>query len=389
MQAHAALALCVLHRQVEEPVEVRAGDLVLAGLDPLEDQPRGEMAQVHGDALVHPPHALVADLPRMPAHEAPEHVARPVPAGGIEREAVVDGVDPGQHALAEVALHPAPVPLHAHRLSETDVHVRMLEQEVALDQQFLGKPPGQPAAREHVRAPAQQVVSDAHRPEGDVRGHDAGGLARCGEQRRGVRQPEVPGPGFDLARAPGVGRRAHRLLERIEGEPQHRRAGVVPAPLPGGARVHAEVALLVEHPPVLDHAALGEDHDLASAQDLAREEGEQARMVVGDGAHADEVVGEGVAFDEEVGPGHGAAVRAGLDVDEVLGDEGLEAREVVEEEDVALGELVAGLVQLQVDPEEAAQHREQPGRPSVRRGVDLEIHRRSTSRAVNGSGDDK
>ena len=63
-------------------------------------------------------------------------------------------------------------------------------------------------------------------------------------------------------------------FECLKGERENSSPRVVFASLPGGARIDAVAAFAVQNPPVLHHAALGENDDLAAAKDLFGKERE-------------------------------------------------------------------------------------------------------------------
>ena len=75
-------------------------------------------------------------------------------------------------------------------------------------------------------------------------------------------------------------------LEHVQGKRQYRRAAMMLPALLGRRRKNAEFAVAVENPAVFYHAAFGEHHDLAPAQDFGGQECQQTRLVVGHGADA-------------------------------------------------------------------------------------------------------
>ena len=58
-------------------------------------------------------------------------------------------------------------------------------------------------------------------------------------------------------------------------------------------------------------------------------------MIVGNRADASQVIREGIVLDKELASSNGTAIGAALFVNQILGNEGFKAREVVEDEDVA------------------------------------------------------
>ena len=76
------------------------------------------------------------------------------------------------------------------------------------------------------------------------------------------------------------------FLEDVQSERQNRRAAMMLPALLGRWRENAEFAVAVEKPAIFDHAAFGEHHDLAPAQDFGGQECQQARLFVGHGAEA-------------------------------------------------------------------------------------------------------
>ncbi len=128
---------------------------------------------------------------------------------------------------------------------------------------------------------------------------------------------------------------------------------MVLAPLVGGARKDAVLAPLVEHPLVLDHAALGKYDDLAAVQNFAHQERKQVRQAVRHHADGVEKLAETIVAREKFRRRDRTAIGTGRLVDQVLRNEGLEAGEVIEQKDIALVYRVgvAGFVLVQLDVE--------------------------------------
>ncbi len=80
-----------------------------------------------------------------------------------------------------------------------------------------------------------------------------------------------------------------------------------------------------------------------------------------------------ITLAEELGRGHRTAQGTGVAVDQVLGDEGLEAGEVVEQEDVTGLDLALLMVELDIDLEQLFQHGQGTPGPLVHAGADLQI----------------
>jgi len=93
-------------------------------------------------------------------------------------------------------------------------------------------------------------------------------------------------------------------------------------------------------------------------------------MVIGYRSHAQQIVGKCRSLDEEILRGQRAAQGPGFLVDQVLGEEGLEACKVVEEKDVSRVHL-ALMVQLEIDSQNLLQNREDSYGPLISGRVDL------------------
>ena len=371
VQVIVGAVLQVLDRQVEPVMEIVGLDAALAGFEGVQQQPRGDVAEVDGNRLVHAFHVVVSDPVRFLAHAEGMDATAPVAAVGIQREQFIQAVetvyDIGQHLF----LPPVPVAIHFQRFGEADVHVGLAQQQVALDQQLLGEATVDALVEQPCRL-VQQIVADAQGVEGDVGGHDPGRLEGADEQCLAVLETELFGPAVDAFVIAARVVAQQRGLEGIQGQRDDRRATMLLASFHGGSRVDAETPLGIQHPLVLDHAALGKDHQLAPVQHLAGQKGEQPRQVVRH--HADGAQKGAEAFVvEEFGCGYGTAIDPGLFVHQVLRDKGFEAGEVVEQEDVAPLDQAPGVVrrigvQLHLQFQQAPGDAESPGHPVVGAG---------------------
>ena len=93
-------------------------------------------------------------------------------------------------------------------------------------------------------------------------------------------------------------------------------------------------------------------------------------MVIGYRSHAQQVVGKGRSLAEEILRCHRPAQGPGFLVDQVLGEEGLEAGKVVEEKNVSRVNLVL-MMQLEIDSQYLLQNGEDSYRPLISGRVDL------------------
>ena len=266
----------------------------------------------------------------------------------------------------------APALPHRNRGRQADVHVGFPQQQIAFDQQFL-----QVAAFEtgtqalgHLEQP---VGLHPQGKEGDVGRHDPGRLAAALQQDLHALQPQGFAPAPQPVPVTVGGGLQDDLLEQVQPQGEHGGAGMLLAPAPGGAGVDAVAAVAVDHPAVLDHAALREDHDLVPLEDFRGQQGQQPGVVVGHGAGGAQQPGQaGIDF-EQFPVGDGVAVGAAVLVDQVLGDEGFETGELVEDEDLALAQVVAGVVEFDVQAQKTAGEAEQLDRVLVEAAVDREV----------------
>ncbi|BCX80703.1 hypothetical protein MIT9_P0279 [Methylomarinovum caldicuralii] len=219
----------------------------------------------------------------------------------------------------------------------------------------------------------QPVGFQAQGEEGDVGRHDPGRGAAALQQGLGVLQPKRPVPALQLGIVAVGGGPQDGLFEQVQPQGEDRGAGVLLAPAAGGAGVDAVAAAAVDHPAVLDHAAFGKDDDLVALEDLPGQQRQQPGMVVGHGAGgAQQLCQVGVDF-EQLAVGDGITVSPAMLVEQVLGNQGLEAGEMIENEDLALPDVVVGIVKLDVQAQKAPGEAEQADRAVVEAGVDVEI----------------
>jgi hypothetical protein len=168
-----------------------------------------------------------------------------------------------------------PAILYQHGIAQPDIHVRVTQQNISFDEQFLRQSSAQ-ASVEKFRALTQKIVTDANGIEGNVRRHNLSGTPGSVQQYLTAFQLQGFGPGIDTARVARFMGSHDGALERLECEPQDGGAGVLLAPQLGGSRVNAVRAPRIEHAPVLYHTAFGKHHNFAPPQDLFGEEGQQA-----------------------------------------------------------------------------------------------------------------
>jgi hypothetical protein len=139
------------------------------------------------------------------------------------------------------------------------------------------------------------------------------------------------------------------------------------------ARVDAEFAALVHHLAILDHAAFREHDDLAATQDVHRQHFHQVRMVVGYHAQVAQQLCEAIVAGEERAGGDGAAEIACFAVDQVLRDERLHAREVIEQKYLAMIDLALFVMHLDAQAEHFAHLVEGARAPIVGLLVQIEV----------------
>jgi hypothetical protein len=143
----------------------------------------------------------------------------------------------------------------------------------------------------------------------------------------------------------------------------------------GAARKHVVFAAMVDHAFVLDHAALGEDDQLAAVQQFARQERKQVGQIVRDDTDRIEELAETFVAFEKLRRRDRAAIGAGCFVDQVLGNKGFKAREMVEQENIALVYgiviAIAVLVQLDVEFEQFAGSAKRLNAKVIDPGIDI------------------
>ena len=174
-----------------------------------------------------------------------------------------------------------------------DIHVGFLQQDIAFDQQFLARLVSNLPAKE-LNTPVQDIVVIADRIEGDVAGHDLGRFPCRRDHHLQIPHAQRRDPAIKAVFLSGLMDRQDAALEHFQRDGDGRRALVMFAVGLVGRGKDAVAALVVDNPPVLDHSAFREDDNLAAAQDLGRQEGQKARMIVRHGPHTPEEFGKGL-----------------------------------------------------------------------------------------------
>lgn len=293
----------------------------------------------------------------------------PVPWLLTQVEDIIQRFDMRRDLVHDVMGMPVPDAAGIDRLAHADIHVGVPEDDVALDQQFLGLAHAQPPGKQ-IDAFEQQIFRGTDRVKGDVGRDDQGRLQRRRQQFiEAVEFQQFP-PALQAQPVVFPESKPDGDFQRFHALAQDRWTGMVLAPVACDAGIDAVLAAFVDDAAVLDHAAFREDDDLAAAQQLPGQQGEQAWMVVWIDADPLQIAGQDVFFAEEFAGCDGAAVGAGLFEDQKLRNEGFEAGKMIEQEDVALQHLRVGM-QFDVDAEHVLHRAEQLHRALVSRGIDI------------------
>lgn len=372
VEEDAPRALKPLQRQIGRLAQLadRQSLAVMFGKVAVDDV-GGDVAQVDGGEPVH--------LPHVAAHEGVGDFAGSAPLEGIEPAKRLGDRRAPPRLLAQEAIDAAQQPPvvaaeivgDVDRFAEAHVHVGGAKEQVALDAQLLQQPPVAYLA-ELLRHRLQDVVGDPQGEEGDVRRYDTHRPGKaCLQGLRVLLRPV--GEEVVLERGVAVGEGALQILEtvlRLQGGDRRASVGWPPRLLAAG--VDLQAAVRIEDLLVLDHAPLGEDHHLAADEDLVAHEVDNSRHVRRDRADGAQEGAEGVRS-EKLRGGERPPDHPRVAVEDVLRDEGLEAREVVEEEDVAGFRLAGEVVHPQVHRGDLQQQVHQPSHPLVGAQVDVEV----------------
>ena len=287
------------------------------------------MAQIDRHRLVHRAHVIVANLVRLGAHAEAVDATAEIGWTRLEFEQLLQRLEFMHHVRQQPLLPPVPVFAGDNRARKADVHVGVLEQQVALDDQFLGKALVDAAVKQASRL-VQDVVADPDRVKGDVAGHDDGRLRRLHHQQLDVVEIKLLRPAFDAIVLAGCVIVQQRGLEGVQRQRDHRGAAMVLAAFVGGAGKYAVLTLLVDHALVLDHTAFRENDELAIVQDFPGQERKQVRHVVRHDADRIQELAEAFVAAEKFGRGDRATIGAAGFMNQVLRDEGFEAGEMIE-----------------------------------------------------------
>ena len=269
----------------------------------------------------------------------------------------------------QLSLPPAPEPGRLHRDTQANIHVRVLEQDISLDKQFLRKPPAQSPA-DQLSHLVEDIVAHSNGIEGNVSRYDQSGPTGRGQQCVFTVHAQGLDPRLHTLNVPCFMGLQDRRLEGVQRQCQNSGSGVVFAPLLGHARINAIVTFAIHHLAILHHSALWKNDHLTTPKDFFGQKRKKPGMVIGYRSHAQQIVGKCRSFDEEILRGHRAALGPGFLVNQVLGEEGLEAGKVVEEKNVSRVNL-ALMVQLEIDSQNLLQNREDSYRPLISGRVDL------------------
>ena len=327
------------------------------------------MAEVHGQPGIHLHHAAVAQGLRPPSHGDRDKAIEPAAGPLIDRKNLIETVDVLEHLGEQEPVQQTPVHPRMNGIAEPDVHVGPLEHEIAFDQQLLFGFLAEIAA-EQLGSLAQEIVAGVDGIKRDVCRHHEGRLSGCSDQGIDVLEPEGAYPPIEPVRLAGLFHGENALLEDF----QHQRQRRCTLTVPERRRMQkAERSAAGGNVAILDHAAFREKNDLSAAQNFRGEKRQQAREVVGYRAAAAEKIGECFVAEKELVGRDATAIGAGRLVDEILGDDGLEAREVIEQKYLASLDVAVGVVNLDVDAQAAARQRECPHAPLIQPLIDLQL----------------
>ena len=173
MQVNGGFLLGVLNRQIEGLVKQLVADFRLPFVHEHQNEPRDEVAEVDGHPGVHLAHVGVTHLQCFATHAHGDEALVPPAFVAFQCKKVVQGVDPADQTRKNLPFPPLPDFHRPHRIAQPHIHIGLFEQDVSLDEQFLGEPFAQPIG-EKFHPLAEDVVADTDRVEGDVGGNDQG-----------------------------------------------------------------------------------------------------------------------------------------------------------------------------------------------------------------------
>ncbi len=330
------------------------------------------MVEVYRRVLVHGAHGVVAKTTHAAIDQHRGQVADPFVRRIVDIEQVIKALDMGEPPAEQEAVPPMPGEIRSHRPAQTDVHISALKQQAAFDQEFFLEVLAQ-ATEKELHAALDEVLLRPDGIEGDIAGDDERRPFRRSNQRIYAVQPYRLAPAAQARRLALGCQRDDPLLEDFQNQGDRRGTLVMLAMTLGGRRENPELPRLVDHAPILDHAAFGEDHDLAAGKDLRREERQKTLHIVRHAADFSQELGKASAAREELLTGQGPAVGAGLLENQVLRDDGLETGEVVEEEYLARLDRARRVVQCDIKAEPLVEEREPAHAPLVSRFTDDQI----------------
>ncbi len=187
VQCDSWILLDILESLVKEPVKAFACDVLRSIFQQLQNQPGSDMVEVHRHPCIHFLHAQIAKLSRLPPHGHRQDSLHPPACLFVEREKLLQTMDVLESLAEQKSVERMPGDLWIYRRAETDIHVRSLEHQVALDEELrLGLLAQLPS--EQFGGLAQYIVACVNRIERDVRGYDQGWLPGSSDQRIGVCQ---------------------------------------------------------------------------------------------------------------------------------------------------------------------------------------------------------
>ncbi len=228
----------------------------------------------------------------------------------------------------------------------------MLEQQVTLDDQLFGETLVYTLVKQ-ARDLMQNIVTDPNRIESNVTGYDDSRFDRFHHQMLDVVETQLFSPTFDPVVFAGCVIVQQRGFKRIQCQRDDCRSAVVFTSLVGGTRENTVLPFLINHALVLDHATFGKNDQLTAMQNLMCQKRKQIRQVIRH--HTDgikELAKSLVAF-KKFSRSHRATIGAGCLLYQNLRDEGLEAREMIEQKYITLVHRIVFtttfLVQLDIE----------------------------------------
>ena len=188
---------------------------------------------------------------------------------------------PGQ----ESPIKPVKLTAWINRVAQTDIHICLFEHQVAFNDHFFGHLRAQPASK-HIRRPGKDVLIHAERMKGNVGREHQGLFGQNGPQRIFIDFKNT-GPAGEFTGIALGNQRGQTDFKAINTKSQKGRTGMVGTSGVGGSGIDTVIgafgmwAIVKRDAPVLDHAAFGEDDDLAAAQDFLGQKGQQPFIIVG------------------------------------------------------------------------------------------------------------